>query len=129
MIYDSNIGHKVINKFTTTYDIVPTVLDLFGINYYTNLYYGNPIFSDNESVLYTKAFDVFITDKLLFSNINNLLYKDNNVTNEYVSDIENKCKDLLKKIYYTNHLFYYDYFNNNANYSSYITHFNSLNNK
>lgn len=129
MIYDSNIGHKVINKFTTTYDIVPTVLDLFGINYYTNLYYGNPIFSDNESVLYTKAFDVFITDKLLFSNINNLLYKSNDVTSEYIVNTENKCKDLLKKIYYTNHIFYYDYFNNNSNYSNYITHFNSLNNK
>lgn len=129
MIYDPNIDHTIINKFTTTYDIVPTVLDLFGINYYTNLYYGNSIFSDVESVLYTKAFDVFITDKLLFSNINNLLYKDNNVSSEYINEIENKSKDLLRKVYYTNHIFYYDYFNNSSNYSSYISRFNSINNQ
>lgn len=129
MIYDPNIDHTIINKFTTTYDIVPTVLDLFGINYYTNLYYGNSIFSDVESVLYTKAFDVFITDKLLFSNINNLLYKDNDVSSEYIDEIENKSKELLRKIYYTNHIFYYDYFNNNANYSNYVSHFNSINSK
>jgi len=127
MIYDSNIGHQVINKFTTTYDIVPTVLDMFGINYYKNLYYGNSIFSDEESILYSKAFDVFISDGLYFSNINNILYKDSKINSDHIKEIENKCLALLKKIYYTNHIFYYDYFKNDNNYATYINSTNSIN--
>ena len=75
MIYDSNIEHQVINKFTTTYDIAPTILDMFGINHYTNLYYGTSIFNEEDSVLYSKAFDIFMADGLYFSNINNLLFR------------------------------------------------------
>lgn len=127
MIYDTNIGHKIINKFTTTYDITPTILDMFGVNYYTNMYYGNSIFDDEESVLYSKALDVFIADGLFFSNINNILYKDKDVTKEYIKEIEIKCKKLLKKIYYTNHVFDNDYFGKKSNYSNYINKFNSIN--
>ena len=128
MIYDPNIDHQIINKFTTTYDITPTILDMFGINYYTNLYYGNSIFSNEESVLYSKAFDVFIADGLFFSNINNILYKSDNVTDTYIKEIESKCLALLKKIFYTNHIFYYDYFDDSQNYSTYITKINLINN-
>ena len=31
MIYDKNLTPREITKFTTIYDIVPTILDLFGI--------------------------------------------------------------------------------------------------
>jgi phosphoglycerol transferase MdoB-like AlkP superfamily enzyme len=33
MIYDSSLGHQEIDKFTCTSDMVPTLLDLLGINY------------------------------------------------------------------------------------------------
>lgn len=126
MIYDANIGHQIINKFTTTYDITPTILDMFGINYYTNLYYGHSIFSEEESILYSKAFDIFIADDILFSNINNILYKGNSLTNEYIDEIETKAKTLLQKIYYTNHIFDYDFFTND-NYDVYMENFNNIN--
>lgn len=122
MIYSPNLSHQIINKFTTTYDIAPTILDMFGINYYTNLYYGNPIFSKEESILYSRAFDVFVTDKLYFSNIYNLLYNDG-VTKEQLEIIEDKSLDLLEKIYYTNHIFEYDYFSKN----NYLIYFNDIN--
>ena len=127
MIYDSNLDHQIINKFTTTYDITPTILDLFGFNYYTNMYYGNSIFSEDESILYSKALDVFIYDGLFFSNINNILYKNEKITDSDIENIELKCKSLLKKIYYTNHIFYYDYFREEANLTKYITETNSIN--
>lgn len=127
MIYDPNINHQIINKFTTTYDIVPTILDMFGINYYTNLYHGNSIFSDTSSVLYSKAFDIFIAEGLLFSNINNILYRDDNVSESYIKEIEDKCLKLLNKIYYTNHIFYYNYFGDTNNYAKYINNFKSIN--
>ena len=48
MIYDTDLTAKIaenkdermIHKFTCTADIVPTLLDLLGVRYYTNLYYG-----------------------------------------------------------------------------------------
>ncbi len=126
MIYDNNLGHKIIDKFTTTYDITPTILDLFGINYYSNLYYGNCIFNDDTSILYSKAFDVFMTDKILFSNINNPLYKKD-INDEYLNIIEEKSIALLKKIYYTNHLFHYNYFNNKNNYQTYLNNYTRIN--
>lgn len=125
MIYDENIGHKVINDFSTTYDIAPTILDLFGINYYTNLYYGNSIFNDTYSILYSRAFGVFITDKIFFSNINSILYKDKSVDYNYIKAIETKCVDIVKKLYYTNHIFYYNYFSNNLD--NYKSNFLSIN--
>ncbi len=127
IIYDKNISHQIVDKFTTTYDITPTILDMFGIKYYKNLYYGNSIFSEEVSVLYSKAFNVFIAEGLMFSNINNILFKKDNIDSAYIKEIENKCLALLKKIYYANHIFEYNYFKNSDNYKKYITGFNSLN--
>ena len=119
MIYDSNIEHQVINKFTTTYDIAPTILDMFGINHYTNLYYGTSIFNEEDSVLYSKAFDIFMADGLYFSNINNLLFRRNDVSDEYINEVEQECLVLLKKIYYMNNIFELNHFNDSANYELY----------
>lgn len=127
MILDKNIKHTIINKFTTTYDITPTILDMFGIKYYKNLYYGNSIFSKEVSVLYSKASNIFIADEILFSNINNILFKGD-VSNDYIEEIENKCLSLLKKMYYVNHIFEYNYFKSNDNYNKYVANFNNLNN-
>ena len=127
MIYDNNLGHQIINKFTTTYDVVPTILDLFGINYYTNLYYGNSIFNEEVSLLYSKAFNIFVYDGLLYSNINNILYKDENINETIIKEVEQKSLNLLKKIYYINHIFEYNYFKNKSNYDTYINKINSIN--
>jgi len=129
MIYDANFSHQVINKFTTTYDIVPTVLDLFGINYYTNIYYGNSIFSEEESILYSKAFYVFIADGLFYSNINNILYKQENITDDYIKEVKSKSLSLLKEIYYMNNIFEQNYFKNNSrNYLDKVNEINDFHN-
>ena len=126
MIYDNNIGFKSIDKFTTTYDITPTILDMFGVKYYTNLYYGNSIFSDSESVLYSKGFDVFIAEGLYFSNINNPLFKRDDVTSENIEEIEKKALTLLKKIYYMNNIFESNYFKDSDNMKMFNDKINSL---
>jgi len=128
MLYDNNLDHQIINKFTTTSDIAPTILDLFGINYYTNLYYGNSIFSDNESILYSKAFDIFISDGMFYRNINNILFKREDITNNDIKQAEEKSLEIMKKIYYINHIFDYNYFNNEENYNKYINKINFINN-
>ena len=127
MIYDDHIGHKIINKFTTTVDIVPTILDLFGIKYFSNLYSGNSIFSDETSLLYSKAFDIFVYDGLFYSNINKLLFKREDITNDLIKEVEEKSLELLEKIYYFNHIFEYNYFKNETNYNKFINKMQSIN--
>lgn len=99
-----------ITKFTTTTDIIPTVLDLLGINYFDNLCYGNSIFdAQNESILYSRAYDVFITDKMFFSSLNNIRFKTDDADENYIAEIEQKARTLLDKTSHVNRIFYYDF--------------------
>lgn len=127
MIRDSNLGHQVIDKFVSTTDIVPTVLDLFGINYYQNFYFGNPIFSNKESIIYSRAYNIFLTDKTYFYSINNLLYKDKSVDEEYLIDLENRAKIHLTKLEYIDKIFYHDFFKNKDHNNEFISKTSEIN--
>ncbi len=128
IILDSKLEAQEITKFTTTYDLVPTLLDLFGIKYFTNLYYGNSIFSDEASILYSRAYDIFLTDKIFFSNLNNILYKDESVDESYLKEVEKKALNILEKISYINQIFYQNYFGVQVNLNKYISNVNNINN-
>ena len=58
--YIKNEKTNCISKFTTTSDMIPTILDIFGIKGYKNLYYGNSMFIKNvESInMYSIQWDV-----------------------------------------------------------------------
>lgn len=127
IILDDNLPAQKIKKFTTIYDIVPTILDLFGYKYYTNLYYGNSIFSNEESILYSRAYDIFMTDKIYFSNLNKILYKSEDIDENYITNIENKSLVILEKIQYINNIFYQDYFKNKENYNKFIENMKIIN--
>jgi len=101
---------KEITKFTCTADILPTVMSLLGINYYTNLYYGTSVFDRRESVLYSRAYDVFLTDKLYFNTLDNIIYRTADVTDEYLDSVEQQCLTLMKKVSYINRIFASDMF-------------------
>ena len=112
-----HIGNTGINdriyKFTTTTDIVPTILDLLGARYYNNLYYGNNVFDTaRESILYSRAYNLFITDKLYFSSLNNIRYRSPDVDESYLAAVKDKALDLLDKTSHVNRIFYYDYLSN-----------------
>ena len=128
IILDPNIAPQKITKFTTVYDLVPTLLDLFGMRYYTNLYYGHSIFSNEESILYSRAYDIFLTDKIYFSSLNNILYKHETVDDQYINSIEEKALTILEKIEYINQIFYQDYFSKDVNLQKFIENMSSINN-
>ncbi len=98
-----------INKFTCTVDIVPTIFDLLGINYYNNLNYGSSIFGENVSMLYSRSYNNFITDKLFFTSINNIRYKTPDATQADVDKAEKDALALLEKTSYVNKIFYHDF--------------------
>lgn len=127
MIHDSDLEPQVIDKFTCTADIVPTVLDLLGINVYSNMFYGNSVFSPKESVLYSRAYGIFIGEGVVGRSMNSLLYKSHKVPVQYMSYFNEEAKKLVTKIKYCDQIFYQDYFGNEQNYNTFIEKMKEIN--
>lgn len=119
MIYDQKLiteMHKndqdtKISKFTTTSDIVPTVLDLFGISGWKNLYFGSSVFLPNtESIIYSRAYGIFVTDKIICYSLKNIKY----ISSEFTTDDKNefilRAKIYLKKLECIDKIYYSNYF-------------------
>jgi len=97
MIYDKKLtdkyvsenGTNKIEKFTTTSDIVPTVLDIFGLDGWKNLYFGSTIFNhESESIVFSRNYGIFISDNFVGYSLNSLKYKSKDFTKEDKKDYE-----------------------------------------
>lgn len=124
MIYDQKLteeyikdnGSNIISKFACGEDLLPTILDIFGIKGYKNLYLGVSMFVENkESVIYSYAYGIFVNDKLICYSIKKLLYKCEGFTNEDKEKFIENASILLKKqekfdiIFHTNYFKTHDY--------------------
>ena len=135
MIYDtklvdameSNGDSRIVDKFTTTYDIVPTLFDLMGIKYYTNFYFGHSIFEEQESVLYSRAYNIFLRDDLYLYSMNNILYKGNGISEAEINDFEEEAKKLLTKLSHIDRIFYNDFYNREGKKDTYINNLKEIN--
>lgn len=107
MMYVPGMTHQEITKFCYTADIVPTLFDLLGIKYYENMYFGHSIFSSEESILYSRAYDIFLTNHVYFTNLNKILYSDDLCD---MNDIETRAVQLMTKLSYNNRIFHNDFF-------------------
>lgn len=101
------LKHQVINKFSCTADIVPSIYDALGIDTYGNLLYGNSIYSREESILYSRAYNFFMTNDAIYTSLNHFKYQ-NGIIDIY--DITNKTTRLVNKIKHIDQVFYNDYF-------------------
>ena len=104
-IWSSDVTPQKIDKTNMQIDILPTVLNLFGIDYNSNNYLGYDIFS-NQTDGYA-----FFNDYSWYDS--NIYVKDGKVTrgqtndNDYVSEINKRISDIIKKNDLT---LKYDYF-------------------
>ncbi len=104
---------NVINKFTTTTDLIPTILDLFGIDGWSKLYFGTSVFvEDVESIIYSRAYGIFVTDKILCYSLNAVLHTTSEYTEEYKQSFIIRAKKHLTKLEYLDKVYYSDYFSN-----------------
>ena len=55
-------GGTKVDKFTCSFDILPTLLQLTGYSYNTNLYHGVSMFSDRSSVFVSRESGLFTND-------------------------------------------------------------------
>lgn len=121
MIYDKKLTKKYvsnnktneISKFTTTSDIVPTVIDIFGMDGWKNLYFGNSVFvPDIESVVFSRNYGIFISNKFVGYSLNSLKYKSKDLSKEDLKDYEKRALVHLKRLEYIDKIYYSDYFSN-----------------
>lgn len=117
MIRSKNLEHQIVDKFVCTADIMPTLLDLLGIKYYTNLYYGRSVFETKESVLYSRAYATFIGRGVVGRSVNKNLffYEGQNATEQrdredYLAYYKQEAIRLVDRIKYCDYIFKQDYF-------------------
>lgn len=59
-IWGNNIEHLEVSKVTSSFDFLPTMLNLFGLDGNYSHYVGNDIFSDdNDSIVYFKDYSIY----------------------------------------------------------------------
>lgn len=127
MVYDQKVGHRLIDKFMCTSDMVPTLLDLLGINTYSNMYYGQSAFTEGESPMYSRAYGIFVGEGIVGRSLNNILYRSNTVTNEYMEEYKVSATKLVEKIKYCDQIFRQDYFADSKHYRTYIENMKKIN--
>ena len=82
IMYNATIERTEINKYVSGIDIIPTLYNLFGIEYDSRLFMGRDVFSDSEGLVMLSNRS-FITDKVKYNSINK---KYTNLTNDKVTD-------------------------------------------
>lgn len=98
--YLSNSGaeHTTISTFVSPYSIVPTLYDLLGIQYDTNLFIGSSIFDDTEDVFYSLKITSFFDDNFFSDDGVNILYNRNNLDEDAIQEFKDKCALIKEKI-------------------------------
>ncbi len=120
MIYDKKLfaaledsrKSTTVSKFTTTSDVVPTLLDILGIEGWKNLYLGTSMLGvDAESIIYSRAYNVFLDDNYFAYSLSDIRFGD--YEKESIAEFEKKAIDHLQRLQVINKIFQSDYFSTN----------------
>ena len=108
IIYNSAAEHEQIDKVCNTIDVLPTVLNLFGINYDSRLIIGKDIFSNSEGLVIFADYS-WLTDKGKYSSNNDTFISNDGseVSDAYV----NRFKKAVNNRYQISiNIMLYDYY-------------------
>ena len=104
IIYSSTLKHQSINKPCSTIDVLPTVLNLFGISYDSRLFNGKDILSSDEGLVIF-ADHSWISDKGSYS------YKKREFIGEGSSDYIKLINEKVNNSYIiAKNILQYDYY-------------------
>lgn len=109
-----------IDPFTSPDVIVPTTLDLLGINYSTNLYFGDSIFNiknDDEKLFYSFEISAFMNEHYFTQNISYIekVFNDNNNKEMFL----NSAVGLMNKLMHINDIYSRNFFKD-KNFEEYL---------
>lgn len=106
----SLLGDETFTNVSSTYDILPTVLNLYDMDYDPRLYLGTDYFSDTESIVYFPDGD-WLTDKGIYyaSTSTFEATTDEVVTDSYIQNNTSKTNNAFNISYliYTTDYFHY----------------------
>lgn len=108
IIYNSNTEPKVISKTASTFDILPTIANLFNLDYDPRDYMGIDLFSDSDSIVIFNN-GSWITDKCIYKSQSGsfISLTDEEVTDEYIEKINKIVND---KFYISDKILTLNYF-------------------
>lgn len=95
IIYNSTQDAKVISKTASTFDILPTLANLFDLDYDPRYYTGKDIFSNEESkVIFSNG--SWVTDNAIyFASTGKYKLKNDDVDEDYISKINKEVSNLF----------------------------------
>ena len=100
--YLQDHASNVIDRFTSPYVIVPTILDLLGIAYNQNFTLGSSIFSDLEHVFYSNKLTTFFTNHLYSDNGYDIVYEKGFISDTYLEEFRVQSQIMIEKLQYIN---------------------------
>lgn len=102
IIWSKDILHKEISTLNSTIDLLPTIANLFGLEYNPNYYLGNDIFSKYYSKYVYFSDNTWVDENNSYKKEEDLIEEDYKVYNEIKKKIE--INDLIIKTNYYNYL-------------------------
>lgn len=94
IMYNPKIENKVVDKVISGIDILPTIYNLFGIDYDSRLLMGSDIFSNTEHIVILSDRS-FITSKGKYNSITGEFFNPN-VSKEYIDNINKIINEKFK---------------------------------
>ena len=108
IIYNSKVSSTHVSKYTSSLDLLPTILNLFGVEYDSRLLIGKDIFSSSDDLVIFNN-KSWITNKGRYDYLKKKFepFNDEIVSNDYINEINSivdmkfqMSKLLIKKDYY-----------------------------
>lgn len=107
LIQDYGYENKVSN-FCNTYDILPTLCDLYGMESNTNIYQGYSVFSsDIQNSLFASHLGGIFTDDIFSSNIADVYALSETVTDNDIARFKKNASKFYKKQEYLEKIYTY----------------------
>lgn len=94
IMYNPKIEKKVVDKVISGIDILPTIYNLFGLDYDSRLLMGNDIFSNTEHIVVLSDRS-FITSKGKYNSVTGE-FSNPDVSKEYIDNINKIVNDKFK---------------------------------
>ena len=107
MIYSKKLKGRTIDDFCSTYDIYPTICELFGLKYNENMCLGDNIFSEDfDGIFYSIKDSVgFIDTKYKLLQLDVLSIRDNEDSSETEEEFMVKVNKFLEKQKFLNQIY------------------------
>ena len=111
-LYNEKNGNTNVDILTSPYIIVPTILDLLGLDYNKNYYVSNSLFNSKglDNVFYSCELKSVFSNKVFDIDYKNTKYKSDGLDDVYLNEFYNQELKLIKKINIFNMMYKYQYF-------------------